>query len=109
MILNQETFCRHYCENDYDEIVREQTKECEDMVACSCSENGINPDAACAKGLMMKCEEELFEEALYNFSRIIHFAFNEYNTQKKPASKLTFSTWWKKEGTKFLDVIKKQK
>lgn len=65
----------------------------------------MNPDAACAQGLMLKCEEDLFEEALVNFAKVTHHAFTEYNNGKKPASRLQFGAWWKKEGHKFLDAI----
>lgn len=104
-ILNQESFCRHWC-NDYDKVMKEQTEECECIVACSSSENGMNPDAFAAQGLMMKTEEELFEEALVNFGRVITHSFNEYNKGKKPASQLQFGAWWKKEGNKFLESIR---
>ena len=55
---------------------------------------------------MMKCEEDLFEEALVNFAKIMHHAFTEYNQGKKPASQVQFGEWWKKEGHKFLEAIK---
>ena len=71
-ILNQESFCRHWC-NDYDKVMKEQTEECDCIVACSSSENGMNPDAFAAQGLMMKTEEELFEEALKNFAKSVLF------------------------------------
>lgn len=105
MIVDQESFCRHWCTN-YDEVMKEQTEECESIVACSSSENGMNPDALAAQGLMMKCEEELFEEALENFANIVHHSFTEYNQVKKPVSQVQFGEWWKKEGHKFLEAIK---
>ena len=104
-ILNQENFCRHWC-NDYDKVMKEQTEECECIVACSSSENGMNPDVFVAQGLMMKTEEELFEEALVNFGIVITHYFNEYNKGKKPESKLKFGAWWKKEGKEFLEPIR---
>lgn len=76
MIVNQESFCRHWCSSDYDEVIKEQSEECESIVACSSSENGMNPDVYAAQGLMMKCEEDLFEEALVNFAKIIIKARN---------------------------------
>lgn len=106
MIVNQESFCRHWCSSDYDEVIKEQNEECESIVACSSSENGMNPDAFAAQGLMLKCEEDLFEEALVNFAKIMHHAFTEYNQGKKPASQVQFGEWWKKEGHKFLEAIK---
>lgn len=106
MIVNQETFCRHWCHTDYDKAIEEQNEECETIVACPSSENGMNPDAACAQGLMLKCEEDLFEEALVNFAKVTHHAFTKYNNGKKPASRLQFGVWWKKEGHKFLDAIR---
>ena len=108
MIVNQETFCRHWCHTDYYKTIEEQNEECETIVACSSSENGMNPDAACAQGLMLKCEEDLFEEALVNFAKVTHHAFTEYNNGKKPASRLQFGAWWKKEGHKFLDAIREK-
>lgn len=108
MIVNQETFCRHWCHTDYDKAIEEQNEECETIVACSSSENGMNPDAACAQGLMLKREEDLFEEALVNFAKVTHHAFTEYNNGKKPESRLQFGAWWKKEGHKFLDAIREK-
>lgn len=106
MIMNQESFCRHFCLTDYDKAIKEQNEECETIVACSSSENGMNPDAACAQGLMLKCEESLFEEALVNFAKIMNFSFTEYNKGRKPEEKLQFGAWWKIEGHKFLEAIR---
>jgi len=104
-ILNQENFCRHWC-NDYDKVIKEQIKECKCIVACSSSENGMNPDILVAQRLMIKIKEKLFKEALVNFGRVVTYSFNEYNKGKKYENKLQFVTWWKKEGNEFLESIR---
>lgn len=109
MIVNQENFCRHYCEDDYDKIIKEQEEDCQLMVECSVLINGMNPDAACAQGLMLKLEEELFEDALMNFAKLAHHQFVGYNQGRRKDDKISFKQWWDIEGKELLDAIREKK
>lgn len=93
MIINQENFCRHWCNTDYDEVIKEQSVECEDMVACSSSDNGMNLDVFVAQGLMLKCQEELFEEALVNFAKVVNHSFTKYSESEKLSNEIKFEKW----------------
>ena len=68
--MKRQEFIEKYAPN-YRELKAEQKKECDNIVACSMSKNGMNPDGFFASGLMQKFEDDMFELALTNYTKTI--------------------------------------
>lgn len=87
----------------YEESYKEQEQECESIVSCSCSENGMNPDALAAQGLMMKFEEDCLFESLKNYSKEIIKEYKIFvNQNVKQGIGCSFEDFWTIRGGKFV-------
>lgn len=88
---------------DYEKQYKEQEEECESIVFCSCSINGMNPDALAAQGLMLKFEEDSLFETLKNYSEFMVEEYSQYIHEAVGKGYMpTFKNFW---NTRFKECL----